>query len=57
MFSKVIECLEQKIQKQIDCKRPSSTKHRFELCESLNPLFFTSSPNNSASKTMKNATK
>ena len=32
-------------------------KHRFELYESLNPLFFTSSPNNSASKTMKNAAK
>ena len=26
MFLKVIECLEQNIQKQIDCKRPSSTK-------------------------------
>ena len=24
--SKVIECLEQNIQKQIDCKRPSNTK-------------------------------
>ena len=26
VFSKVIECLEQNIWKQIDCKRPSSTK-------------------------------
>ena len=26
MFSKVIECLEQTIWKQIDCKRPSSAK-------------------------------
>ena len=26
MFSKLIECLEQNIQKQINCKRPSSTK-------------------------------
>ena len=26
VFSKVIECLEQSIQKQIDCKRPSSAK-------------------------------
>ena len=26
MFSKVIECLEQNIRKQIDCKRPSSTR-------------------------------
>ena len=26
MFSKVIECLEQNIRKQIDCKKPSSTK-------------------------------
>ena len=26
VFSKVIECLEQNIQKQIDYKRPSSTK-------------------------------
>ena len=25
-FSKVIECLEQKIRKQIDCKRPLNTK-------------------------------
>ena len=25
-FSKVIECLEQNIRKQIDCKRPSNTK-------------------------------
>ena len=27
VFSKVIECLEQNIQKQTDCKRPSSTKY------------------------------
>ena len=26
MFSKVVECLEQNIRKQIDCKRPSNTK-------------------------------
>ena len=26
VFSKVIECLEQNIRKQIDCKRPSNTK-------------------------------
>ena len=26
VFSTVIECLEQNIQKQIDCKRPSNTK-------------------------------
>ena len=26
MFSKAIECLEQKFQKQIDCKRPLITK-------------------------------
>ena len=26
MFSKVIECLEKNIRKQIDCKRPSNTK-------------------------------
>ena len=26
VFSKVTECLEQKNRKQIDCKRPSSTK-------------------------------
>ena len=26
VFSEVIECLEQNIRKQIDCKRPSSTK-------------------------------
>ena len=26
LFSKVIECLEQSIQKPINCKRPSSTK-------------------------------
>ena len=26
VFSKVIECLEQDIRKQIDCERPSSTK-------------------------------
>ena len=26
MFSKVIECLEQNIRKQMDCKIPSSTK-------------------------------
>ena len=25
VFSKVIECLEQNIRKQIDCKRPSNT--------------------------------
>ena len=25
MFSKVIECLEQNIRKEIDCKRPSGT--------------------------------
>ena len=41
-FSKyqVIECLEQNIRKQIDCKRPSSTKQmnivkniRIEICK------------------------
>ena len=26
MFSKVIECLEQNIQRQINCKRPLNTK-------------------------------
>ena len=26
VFSNVIECLEQNIRKQIDCKRPSNTK-------------------------------
>ena len=26
MFSKIIECLEQNIRKQIDCKRPSNIK-------------------------------
>ena len=26
MLSKVIECLEQNIRKQVDCKRPSSIK-------------------------------
>ena len=26
LFSKVIECLEQNIRKQTDCKRPSNTK-------------------------------
>ena len=26
VFSKAIECLEQNIRKQIDCKRPSSIK-------------------------------
>ena len=26
VFTKVIECLEQNIRKQIDCRRPSSTK-------------------------------
>ena len=26
VFSKVIECLEQNVRKQIDCKRPSNTK-------------------------------
>ena len=26
MFSKVIECFEQNIREQIDCKRPPSTK-------------------------------
>ena len=26
MFSKVIQCLEQNIRKQIDCKSPSNTK-------------------------------
>ena len=26
LFSNVIECLEQNIRKQIDCKRPSNTK-------------------------------
>ena len=26
VFSKVIECLEQKIRKQTDCKRPLNTK-------------------------------
>ena len=26
VFSKVIECLEQNVWKQIDCKRPSNTK-------------------------------
>ena len=38
--SNVIECLEQNIQKQIDCKRPSSTKQmnrvqniRIEICK------------------------
>ena len=29
--SKVIECLEQNIQKQIDCKRPSNTKQMNRL--------------------------
>ena len=29
--SKVIECLEQNIRKQIDCKRPSSTKQMNRL--------------------------
>ena len=40
MFSKLIECLEQNIQKQINCKRPSSTKEmnrvqniRIEICK------------------------
>ena len=40
VFSKVIECLEQTIRKEIDCKRPHSTKHmnkvqniRNEICE------------------------
>ena len=40
MFSKVIECLEQKIRKEIDCKRPSSTKQtkrvqkiRIKICK------------------------
>ena len=40
MFSKVIERLEQSIRKQIDCKRPSSTKQmnrvqniRTEICK------------------------
>ena len=40
MFPKVIECLEQNIRKQIDCKRPSSAKQmnrvqntRIELCK------------------------
>ena len=31
MFSKVIECLEQNIRKQIDCKRPSNTKQMNRL--------------------------
>ena len=31
VFSKVIECLEQNIRKQIDCKRPSNTKQMNRL--------------------------
>ena len=40
VFTKVIECLEQNIRKQIDCRRPSSTKQmnsvqiiRIEICK------------------------
>ena len=40
LFSKVIECLEQNIRKQMDCERPSSTKQmnrvkniRTEICK------------------------
>ena len=40
MFLKVIKCLEQNTRKQIDCKRPSSTKQinrmqniRIEICK------------------------
>ena len=40
MFSKVMECLQKNIRKQIDCKRPASTKQmnrvqiiRIELCK------------------------
>ena len=31
VFSKVIECLEQNIRKQIDCKKPSNTKQMNRL--------------------------
>ena len=31
VFSRVIECLEQNIRKQIDCKRPSNTKQMNRL--------------------------
>ena len=41
VFLKVIECLEQNIRRQIDCKRPSTTKQmnrvqniRTEICKS-----------------------
>ena len=40
LFSKVMECFEQNIRKQIDCKRPSSKKQmhrvqniRIEVCK------------------------
>ena len=33
VFSKVIECLEQNVRKQIDCKRPSNAKQMNRIFE------------------------